>query len=172
MCVSEARCSFFMRSTPRMKGITVRFHTPGRPEDLPPFDVLWSRAAALEAGGSENQHSYTAAFVRHDDGGGNEWRLTLVEGGRGVLVGVDHECGAHVDIKGYDPYVGPDRPWTCCSPTCPQRRKPRRRFWNLSIYGLPHPGVRKDPLLSIAYWNWRSRTAVPRRNGARHWIRP
>ncbi|MEE2038970.1 hypothetical protein Q8791_17275 [Nocardiopsis sp. CT-R113] len=94
----------------------MEFHAPGRPEDLPPFGVLWARAAALaalEAGGSENQHVYADAVVHHDDGGGNEWQLARIEGGRGVLVGVDHECGYHMDIEGYDPYAGPDwLPWT------------------------------------------------------------
>ncbi|MFE3459581.1 hypothetical protein ACFXKD_18730 [Nocardiopsis aegyptia] len=94
----------------------MEFHTPGRPEDLPPFDTLWSRAAALaalEAGGSRNQHAYAGAVVHHDDRGGNEWRLARIEGGRGVLVGADHECDDHTDIEGYDPYAGPGwLPWT------------------------------------------------------------
>lgn len=92
------------------------FHTPGRPEDLPSFDTLWARAAALaalEAGGCENQHAYADAVVHHDDSGGNEWRLARLQGGRGVLVGADHECDEHVDLEGYDPYAGPDwLPWT------------------------------------------------------------
>ncbi|MFF8768342.1 hypothetical protein ACF07Q_27840 [Nocardiopsis dassonvillei] len=94
----------------------MEFHAPGRPEDLPPFDALWARAAALaalEAGGSENQHRYADAVVHHNDGGGNEWRLARIEGGRGVLVGADHECDDYMDVEGYDPYAGPEwLPWT------------------------------------------------------------
>lgn len=95
------------------------FHTPGRPEDLPPFETLWARAAALsvlEAGGAVSGHEYVGPFVHHDDGGGNEWRLTRVGGGRGVLVGADHECDDHMFVDGYDPYLGPDwLPWDWCT---------------------------------------------------------
>lgn len=93
----------------------MEFHTPGRPEDLLAFDTLWARAAtlaALHAGGLATMYEYGEAVVEYDDGGGNEWRLTPVEGGRGVLVGVDLECDAHTRIGGFDPYSGPEwLPW-------------------------------------------------------------
>ncbi|MBE3000814.1 hypothetical protein IDM40_19255 [Nocardiopsis sp. HNM0947] len=93
----------------------MEFHTPGRPDDLPPFETLWARASALsvlEAAGAENGHEYVGPFVHHDDSGGNEWRLTRLEGGRGVLVGADHECDDHSSVEGFDPYAGPDwLPW-------------------------------------------------------------
>lgn len=51
--------------------------------------------------------------MHHDDAGGNEWRFPRIEGGRGVLVGADHECDDHLDVEGYDPYAAPDRlPWS------------------------------------------------------------
>ncbi|MFI6578054.1 hypothetical protein ACIBFB_19875 [Nocardiopsis sp. NPDC050513] len=112
----------------------MEFHAPGRPEDLPPFDVLWARAAALaalEAGGSRNQHAYADAVVHHDDAGGNEWRLARIEGGRGVLVGADHQCDEHIDIEGYDPYAGPDwLPWTWFTELENQREQGFAYWWD------------------------------------------
>ncbi|MBR8741216.1 hypothetical protein [Nocardiopsis sp. MG754419] len=124
----------------------MRFHTPGRPDDLPPFDVLWARAAALaslEAGGSKNHHDYADTVVHHDDAGGNEWRLTRVEGGRGVLVGADHECDEHVDIEGYDPYSGPDwLPWTWFTTLEQQREQGFAYWWDGSAWDrIDYPDI-------------------------------
>lgn len=116
----------------------MQFHTPGRPEDLPSFDILWARAAALaalEAGGSENQHSYADAVVHHDDAGGNEWRLARLQDGRGVLVGADHECDEHVDIEGYDPYAGPAwLPWTWFTALENNREQGFAYWWDGTVW--------------------------------------
>ncbi|WP_305786576.1 hypothetical protein [Symbioplanes lichenis] len=64
---------------------------------------LWRRwatlAAALSALGHEDVWTITAAGAHHDDGGGNWAHLTLIEGGRAVLYGYDHEYSATVDAE-------------------------------------------------------------------------
>lgn len=112
----------------------MRFHTPGRPEDLPSFDTLWARAAtlaALEAGGSENQHAYADAVVHHDGASGNEWRLARLQGGRGVLAGAGRECVEHIELDGFDPYDGPDwLPWTWFTELENQREQGFAYWWD------------------------------------------
>ncbi|MEC3894068.1 hypothetical protein ACFWZ7_01130 [Nocardiopsis alba] len=124
----------------------MEFHTPGRPEDLPPFDLLWARAAALaslEAGGGASQHVYADAVVHHDDAGGNEWRLARLDDGRGVLVGADHECDEHVDIEGYDPYVGPDwLPWTWFTELESGREQGFAYWWDGAVWDrIDYPDI-------------------------------
>jgi hypothetical protein len=64
---------------------------------------LWRRWATLSAVhhaiGYEDTWflSTTAVGLHHDDGGGNWAHLTLVEGGRAVLYGYDHEYSATAD---------------------------------------------------------------------------
>ncbi|MCY9785227.1 hypothetical protein KIK06_15190 [Nocardiopsis sp. EMB25] len=127
----------------------MEFHAPGRPGDLPPFDTLWARAAALaalEAGGSKNQHTYADAVVHHDDAGGNEWRLARIAGGRGVLVGADHECDDHVDIEGYDPYAGPDwLPWTWFTELENRREQGFAYWWDGAVWArIDYPDLIDD----------------------------
>ncbi|MEU3017449.1 hypothetical protein ABZ635_08675 [Nocardiopsis sp. NPDC007018] len=111
----------------------MHINIPGRPEDLPPFPVLWARAAtlaALEAGGCKNQHAYADSVVHHDDAGGNEWRLTRVQGGRGVLVGIDHECGPPFD-ESTNLYDGPDwLPWTWLAELEDRREQGLAYWWD------------------------------------------
>ncbi|WP_344159847.1 hypothetical protein [Nocardiopsis rhodophaea] len=80
----------------------MEFHQPGRPEDLPSPHVLWSHGAALAALGVGIRDDWATYAVEdgvlhYDDGGGNEWRLVWVEGGRAVLIGCDHECSDTYD---------------------------------------------------------------------------
>ncbi|PDP84587.1 hypothetical protein CQJ94_26260 [Glycomyces fuscus] len=96
----------------------MEFDRPGTPEDLPPLDTLWAHAAvaaALEvgAGGGYRLHRLEDGPVLYDDGGGNTWRLLRLEGGRGLLIGFDHECDDFVDDDEFDVFEdGPDwLPW-------------------------------------------------------------
>ncbi|BCJ55820.1 hypothetical protein Asp14428_72950 [Actinoplanes sp. NBRC 14428] len=63
--------------------------------DLPAPVLLWQRwatlAAALTPLGHEDVWSVGATGAHHDDGGGNWSHLALVEDGRAVLYGYDHE---------------------------------------------------------------------------------
>ncbi|MEU4566786.1 hypothetical protein [Micromonospora sp. NPDC023956] len=65
------------------------------PPDLPPPDLLWNRwalfASALTALGVDDVYWCAADGAHHDDHGGNRSRLVLVDGGRAVLFGYDHE---------------------------------------------------------------------------------
>ncbi|WP_017598382.1 hypothetical protein [Nocardiopsis lucentensis] len=77
------------------------FHYPGRPDDLPPAHLLWARAAAMAAlaeVGCWTPLSLDGRILFYDDGGGNTWRLTWVEGNRAVLVGYDHECSGTLEL--------------------------------------------------------------------------
>ncbi|WP_116246461.1 hypothetical protein [Nocardiopsis sp. FIRDI 009] len=77
------------------------FHHPGRPDDLPPPHLLWARAAtmaALAALGCRTPLALDGRILFYDDGGGNTWRLTWVEGNRAVLVGYDHECSDTLEL--------------------------------------------------------------------------
>jgi hypothetical protein len=69
--------------------------------DLPAPGVLWTRwatlAAALSAIGFEDVWSVDDTGAHHDDGGGNWAHLALIEGGRAVLYGYDHEYSATAD---------------------------------------------------------------------------
>ncbi|MBB6173860.1 hypothetical protein HNR23_003920 [Nocardiopsis mwathae] len=81
----------------------MKFHRPGRPEDLPPVEMLWSHGAALAALGAGIRDEWAIFAVEDevlhfDDGGGNEWSLVRIEGGRAVLVGHDHECSDTYDF--------------------------------------------------------------------------
>lgn len=74
--------------------------SPGSPEELPTPWELWVRVAAMAAleraipyDGSTS-FSVHARGATHDDGGGNVWTLRLIEGGRAVLHGCDHEVSA------------------------------------------------------------------------------
>ncbi|MCP9955070.1 hypothetical protein [Actinomadura madurae] len=73
-------------------------HRPGRPGDLPEPWELWARGAAMAAVEATIPEDLNASFlvhsrgVSHDDSGGNEWTLALIEGGRAVLYGCDHEA--------------------------------------------------------------------------------
>ncbi|GAA1467740.1 hypothetical protein NE857_30960 [Nocardiopsis exhalans] len=71
------------------------FHSPGRPEDLPDPSLIWA-LASLSCAVSAGLGSYWPEFqcleddgLQMDDGGGNWWRMTRVEGGRILLVGWD-----------------------------------------------------------------------------------
>ncbi|NKY96498.1 hypothetical protein [Nocardiopsis alborubida] len=78
----------------------MKFHRPGRPDDLPPPHVLWARGAALAALGVSRRSgllSFEGQSLLYDDGGGNTWRLAWVEGDRAVLVGYDHEFSETLD---------------------------------------------------------------------------
>ncbi|WP_304451438.1 hypothetical protein [Nocardiopsis sp. YSL2] len=75
LVLSELRSSFSTQPILLcMKGPSMEFHVPGRPEDLPSFDTLWARAATLavlEAGGGENQQpsnpeSSTSSHSKHE----------------------------------------------------------------------------------------------------------
>ena len=87
-------------------------------DDLPGPRVLWARwaalAAALTAVGHDDVWTVGPAGAHHDDHGGNWAHLTLVEGGRAVLYGYDHE---YSDTVTADPPIdllagGPDwLPW-------------------------------------------------------------
>ncbi|MFI6822332.1 hypothetical protein ACIBJE_15450 [Micromonospora sp. NPDC050187] len=63
--------------------------------DLPVPDLLWNRwalfAGALTALGVDDVYWCAADGAHHDDHGGNRSRLVLVDGGRAVLFGYDHE---------------------------------------------------------------------------------
>ncbi|WP_433478548.1 hypothetical protein ACQPZP_16830 [Spirillospora sp. CA-142024] len=71
---------------------------PERPADLPEPSELWVRAATMAAVEAAIPYDFSASFsvhsngVTHDDSGGNEWTLALIEGGRAVLYGCDHEA--------------------------------------------------------------------------------
>jgi hypothetical protein len=69
--------------------------------ELPAPGLLWSRwatlAAALSAIGFDDVWSVGETGAHHDDGGGNWSHLALIEGGRAVLYGYDHEYSATVD---------------------------------------------------------------------------
>ncbi|KAB2369628.1 hypothetical protein [Actinomadura montaniterrae] len=71
---------------------------PGTPEDLPSPRELLVRAATMAAVEAAVPHDAYSAFftvnddgVGHQDGGGNDWALEPLEGGRAVLYGCDHE---------------------------------------------------------------------------------
>ena len=74
--------------------------------DLPPPTVIWHRwatlAAALTAIGFDDTWTVGEAGAHHDDGGGNWSHLTLIEGGRAVLYGYDHE---YSDTVAADPPI-------------------------------------------------------------------
>ncbi|MGA5302028.1 hypothetical protein ACPCHT_19020 [Nucisporomicrobium flavum] len=63
--------------------------------DLPAPGPMWHRwatlAAALTALGFDDTWTVDETGAHHDDGGGNWSHLTLVEAGRAVLYGYDHE---------------------------------------------------------------------------------
>lgn len=69
--------------------------------ELPEPSVLWTRwvtlAAALSALGHDDVWSVDARGAHHDDGGGNWAHLALIEDGRAVLYGYDHEYSDTVD---------------------------------------------------------------------------
>ena len=71
--------------------------------ELPEPALLWTRwatlAAALTAIGYDDVWSVDDTGAHHDDGGGNWSHLALVDGGRAVLYGCDHEYSAttHAD---------------------------------------------------------------------------
>ena len=67
-------------------------HTYGltSPEDLPPLETLWARAALATVLRPEPQQE-EEGHIHYDDGGGNEWWLLRLEGGRALLIGQDHE---------------------------------------------------------------------------------
>ncbi|WP_433719730.1 hypothetical protein ACQP2Y_33230 [Actinoplanes sp. CA-051413] len=73
------------------------------PVDLPEPGQVWTRwvtlAAALSAIGWDDVWSVGDTGAHHDDGGGNWAHLALIEGGRAVLYGCDHEYSAttHTD---------------------------------------------------------------------------
>ncbi|WP_017591959.1 hypothetical protein [Nocardiopsis potens] len=76
----------------------MRFHRPGRPEDLPHPDVLWVHGgllACVEAasGGHRPDRSVRGGVLRCGRGAG-WWLLARVEGGRAALLGVDHDLSA------------------------------------------------------------------------------
>jgi hypothetical protein len=66
--------------------------------DLPDPGLLWTRwatlATALSAIGYDDVWSVDDTGAHHDDGGGNWAHLALIEGGRAVLYGCDHEYSA------------------------------------------------------------------------------
>ncbi len=72
------------------------FHSPGRSEDLPSPEVLWTLGAlriALSTGfgpvWSEGHRVEDDGVLLLQDGGGNWWRMARVEGGRYLLIGWD-----------------------------------------------------------------------------------
>ncbi|WP_432588403.1 hypothetical protein ABVG11_25930 [Streptomyces sp. HD1123-B1] len=71
-------------------------HRPGRPEDLPHPELLWAagtaRVVCADLVGGLDANTVGHRGVRVDDGGGNWWRLALVEGGPAVLYGEDSEA--------------------------------------------------------------------------------
>lgn len=89
--------------------------------DLPPFETLWAHAAldaALMHGNGDDDpfspHRADEGQIRYDDSGGNDWWLLRLEGGRGVLIGQDHESDTvYLDEEGGDLFRdGPDwLPW-------------------------------------------------------------
>lgn len=82
------------------------------PEDLPPLETLWARAALVTVLRPELQQQEDGR-IHYDDGGGNEWWLLRVEGGRALLIGQDHEADsvfAHEEGDRFED--GPDwLPW-------------------------------------------------------------
>ncbi|MFD0684145.1 hypothetical protein [Actinomadura fibrosa] len=72
---------------------------PGTPDELLDPAELWARggtvaaieAAALVSRDFSGCYSVHADGVTWDDSGGNEWTLSLLDGGRAVLYGCDHE---------------------------------------------------------------------------------
>ncbi|PDP85428.1 hypothetical protein CQJ94_21860 [Glycomyces fuscus] len=88
------------------------FHSPGRPEDLPHPEVLWSLGAlkvALCAGvgspWSERRRIADDGVLLVGDGGGEWWRLARVEGGRYLLAGWDGACDTD------NPFLPPANPY-------------------------------------------------------------
>ncbi|MEV4706858.1 hypothetical protein [Actinoplanes sp. NPDC049316] len=71
--------------------------------DLPPPGRMWQRwatlSAALTAIGVDDTWTVGEPGAHHDDGGGNWAHLTLVEGGRAVLYGFDHEYSATLEAE-------------------------------------------------------------------------
>lgn len=69
--------------------------------ELPAPGEMWARwaafAAAFGALGYDDVWTVTAGGAHHDDGGGNWAHLALVEDGRAVLYGYDHEYSETVD---------------------------------------------------------------------------
>src|SRR4051794_38636246 len=60
--------------------------------------VRWSTfAATFAALGHDDVWSVGPGGAHHDDGGGNWAHLALIEGGRAVLYGYDHEYSETVD---------------------------------------------------------------------------
>ncbi|MBR8740616.1 hypothetical protein [Nocardiopsis sp. MG754419] len=78
------------------------FHSPGRPDDLPEPSVIWAMAAlscAVSAGIGDfwpELRRLEDDGLYLDDGGGDWWRLTRVEGGRYLLVGWDRIGDTHM----------------------------------------------------------------------------
>jgi hypothetical protein len=92
-----------------LKAAIVKFDSSVTTEDLPPLDTLWTRAAvaaALEAGaGRSALHAPEDGRILFDDGGGNSWRLLCLEGGKGLLIGFDHECDEHIEDPALDVFA-------------------------------------------------------------------
>lgn len=69
--------------------------------EIPEPIVVWRRwaalATALSAVGFDDVWTVGAGGAHHDDHGGNWGHLALIEGGRAVLYGYDHEYSATVD---------------------------------------------------------------------------
>ncbi|MGC5028840.1 hypothetical protein [Micromonospora sp. DT229] len=70
--------------------------------DLPAPGLVWNRwalfASALSALGVDDVHRCADDGAHHDDHGGNWCRLVLVEGGRAVIFGYDHEYSETVHL--------------------------------------------------------------------------
>ncbi|MER6994524.1 hypothetical protein [Streptomyces sp. NPDC000410] len=92
--------------------MTDDLHRPGRPEDLPPADLLWARWAVLaavtadpEEVDSRHRHGYwhDAEGLHLDDSGCTWWTLTRVagDGSRAVLYGEDESSG----VKWHEPAI-------------------------------------------------------------------
>jgi hypothetical protein len=95
-------------------------HRPGRPEDLPPGEVLWARWALLAAveatteaeglrGGHRVGRWIDEAGLHHDDSGCTWWIMCRRGEGRFVLYGEDESS----DVKWHEPPIdmlagGPD----------------------------------------------------------------
>ncbi|MFE7270315.1 hypothetical protein [Streptomyces sp. NPDC057623] len=95
-------------------------HRPGRPEDLPPGEVLWARWALLAAVATTTEreriptvhrsgHWIDEAGLNWDDSGCTWWILSRMGEGRFVLYGEDESSG----VKWHEPPIdmlagGPD----------------------------------------------------------------
>ncbi|WP_405677130.1 hypothetical protein OG859_04910 [Streptomyces sp. NBC_00048] len=80
-------------------------HTPSRPEDLEPPELLWARAVTLAvidtACSDRSEYAVDDDGVWcHSTGAGGWWRLTLLDGGaRAVFCGQDPD-GSHTHVGG------------------------------------------------------------------------